>query len=238
MESMDNAISEKNQLPEESNAQSSDEMRLSRASFESKTSVQAQKNGFDSPERPQVSGLPQFLPLEKTILSKTYNVQIQNENQMPQESPKSTPPSSIPEPSMSLPHELAFIALISCAQLLTQSGFTMSLPPGYIIGEYFGVKGSALLSWYAAAYSLTVGTLPFPLADSQTPSTDLAQEHSSYPLADSATSTATRDSSSSAGYLSVSSASSPVSASTSAPALEARYSSSSCAHCKESIPRF
>ena len=59
---------------------------------------------------------------------------------------------------MSLPHEVAFVALISSAQLLTQAGLGMVLAPEYIIGHDFGVKDSGLLSWYAAAYSLTVGT--------------------------------------------------------------------------------
>jgi hypothetical protein len=69
---------------------------------------------------------------------------------------------------MSLPHEIAFVMVIACAQLLTQSGLATALSPMYIIGDYFGIHGAGPLSWYAAAYSLTVGTdvlisIDFPL---------------------------------------------------------------------------
>lgn len=58
---------------------------------------------------------------------------------------------------MSLPYEIAFVTVIACAQLLTQCGLAMALSPMYIIGDYFGIQSPGVLSWYAAAYSLTVG---------------------------------------------------------------------------------
>ena len=63
---------------------------------------------------------------------------------------------------MSLPHEMAFVAVICSAQLLTQSGLAMALSPMYIIGHSFNVHGSGVVSWYAAGYSLTVGTFILP----------------------------------------------------------------------------
>lgn len=44
------------------------------------------------------------------------------------------------------------------AQFMAQAGFSMSLPPVHIIGRSFGTSNPAELSWFAAAYSLTVGT--------------------------------------------------------------------------------
>ncbi|KAG0646833.1 Drug resistance [Hyphodiscus hymeniophilus] len=66
------------------------------------------------------------------------------------------------KPDMSLPHEIAFVAVICMAQLLTQTGLSMALSPLFIIGDSFGVHADGDLSWFAAAYSLTVGTFILP----------------------------------------------------------------------------
>ena len=58
----------------------------------------------------------------------------------------------------SLPHEIVFVALICSAQLLTQAGFAQAIVPLHITGNSFGVTNPGELSWFAAAYSLTVGT--------------------------------------------------------------------------------
>ncbi|MCJ1305043.1 Low affinity NH4+ transporter [Hypocenomyce scalaris] len=65
------------------------------------------------------------------------------------------PPSN---PAFSMTHEVASIAIICAAQLLTQAGFTQAITPLHIIGDSFGVTNPGHLSWYAASYSLTVGT--------------------------------------------------------------------------------
>ncbi|KAF2141927.1 uncharacterized protein K452DRAFT_227676 [Aplosporella prunicola CBS 121167] len=59
---------------------------------------------------------------------------------------------------MGLPREIAFVALVSCAQLFTQAGLGQSIAPLHIIGESFGNLTPGQLSWFPAAYSLTVGT--------------------------------------------------------------------------------
>lgn len=59
-------------------------------------------------------------------------------------------------------HETAFIAVVCCAQLLTQAGLAQSIAPLHIIGASFGTTDPAQLSWYPAAYSLTVGTFILP----------------------------------------------------------------------------
>lgn len=61
------------------------------------------------------------------------------------------------------PHSLAgealFVAVISSSQLLTQAGLAMSIVPQHIIGRSFGIENQpGELSWFSAAYSLTVGT--------------------------------------------------------------------------------
>ncbi|TVY29781.1 Efflux pump [Lachnellula hyalina] len=59
----------------------------------------------------------------------------------------------------SLPREIAFILIICMAQLMTQAGLGQVIAPLHIIGRSFGVEDSpAQLSWFPAAYSLTVGT--------------------------------------------------------------------------------
>jgi len=59
----------------------------------------------------------------------------------------------------SLPREIAFILIICMAQLMTQAGLGQIIAPLHIIGASFGVDNDpAQLSWFPAAYSLTVGT--------------------------------------------------------------------------------
>lgn len=60
--------------------------------------------------------------------------------------------------AFSLLHEILFVAIICSAQLLTQAGFAQAIVPLHIIGESFGALNPGQLSWFAAAYSLTVGT--------------------------------------------------------------------------------
>ncbi|KJZ75353.1 Drug resistance protein [Hirsutella minnesotensis 3608] len=58
----------------------------------------------------------------------------------------------------SLLGEILFVAVICSAQLMTQAGLAMSIAPMHYIGDSFGVKSPGELSWFAAGYSLTVGT--------------------------------------------------------------------------------
>jgi len=65
--------------------------------------------------------------------------------------------SRIQEPQ-SLPREIAFVAVLCSAQLMTQAGLGQAVAPLHIIGSSFGVTDPGQLSWFPAAYSLTVGT--------------------------------------------------------------------------------
>ena len=55
--------------------------------------------------------------------------------------------------------EIIFITVVCMAQFMTQVGLGMGIVPAHIIGTSFGVSSDpGELSWFAAAYSLTVGT--------------------------------------------------------------------------------
>lgn len=64
-----------------------------------------------------------------------------------------------PGPSeWSIAYEVAFVGIICAAQLLTQAGLGQAVFPLPLIGKSFGEQGTTQLSWYVAAYALTVGT--------------------------------------------------------------------------------
>ncbi|KAK2766712.1 hypothetical protein FQN54_006026 [Arachnomyces sp. PD_36] len=73
-------------------------------------------------------------------------------------SEKETEVSSTPPKPMSRAREISAIIILCLTQLLTQAGLGQVLVPLHIIGREFGTEDPAQLSWYAAAYSLTVGT--------------------------------------------------------------------------------
>lgn len=54
--------------------------------------------------------------------------------------------------------ELAFVAVLCSAQLMTQAGLGQVVAPLHIIGSSFGITSPGELSWFPAAYSLMVGT--------------------------------------------------------------------------------
>ncbi|RHZ65510.1 uncharacterized protein CDV56_108070 [Aspergillus thermomutatus] len=61
-------------------------------------------------------------------------------------------------PPKSLGKETAFVATVCMAQFMTQAGLAVAIAPGHIIGASFGTQDPGELSWFPAAYSLTVGT--------------------------------------------------------------------------------
>jgi MFS family permease len=67
--------------------------------------------------------------------------------------------SKTERPPLSLPGEIAFILIVCSAQLMTQARLGQAIAPLHIIAASFGVDNDpAQLSWFPAAYSLTVGT--------------------------------------------------------------------------------
>lgn len=61
-------------------------------------------------------------------------------------------------PDISLPREIALVVIVSFAQLLTQAGLGQVIAPLHIIGPDLHATNPGVLSWFAAGYSLTVGT--------------------------------------------------------------------------------
>lgn len=71
-------------------------------------------------------------------------------------------PSAVHPPYFTLLREIAFVAIISSSQLLTQAGLAQSIAPLHILGASLGATNADVLSWLPAAYSLTVGTFILP----------------------------------------------------------------------------
>ena len=59
---------------------------------------------------------------------------------------------------MAFPREVVFIIVICSTNILTQAGLGMTVVPLDVIGKTFGHLNPGQLSWFVAAYSLTVGT--------------------------------------------------------------------------------
>ncbi|KAG9235256.1 major facilitator superfamily-domain-containing protein [Amylocarpus encephaloides] len=59
-------------------------------------------------------------------------------------------------------HEFGFVAVLVSSQFMTQAGLAQTIAPLQIIGDSFGSTSPGQLSWFPAAYSLTVGTFILP----------------------------------------------------------------------------
>ncbi|RCK63593.1 hypothetical protein Cantr_10013 [Candida viswanathii] len=70
--------------------------------------------------------------------------------------------SQLPEPNhenISLPREVLFMAFMCLSQLLTQAGVAQTINIQFNIADTFGVEDNpGEMSWFAASYSMTVGT--------------------------------------------------------------------------------
>lgn len=79
-----------------------------------------------------------------------------------------TPPASaeFSEPSsMSRLHTIAFVIVTCCAQFLSLCGMNQTVAPVMILAKYFDITDYGTLSWFSAAYSLTVGTFILPAGE-------------------------------------------------------------------------
>lgn len=73
-----------------------------------------------------------------------------------------TPPTDHAPLPFSKIHEIFFIFIICLSQFLALAGLAQSIAPLHIIGDNFGISNPGELSWYPAAFSLTVGTFILP----------------------------------------------------------------------------
>lgn len=58
--------------------------------------------------------------------------------------------------------EILFVGVVCAAQLLTQAGLALSIAPQASIAQSFRITDPGTVSWFSAAYSLTVGTFILP----------------------------------------------------------------------------
>lgn len=78
-------------------------------------------------------------------------------------SPDSDQPVDKPLQHRSLAAEVFFVAVVCAAQLLTQAGLALSIAPQTLIAQSLRVEHDpGTVSWFSAAYSLTVGTFILP----------------------------------------------------------------------------
>jgi hypothetical protein len=74
--------------------------------------------------------------------------------------------AEVPKPSIvSRLHTIAFIIITCSAQFLSLCGMNQTVAPVMILAEYFGIADYGTLSWFSAAYSLTVGTFILPAGE-------------------------------------------------------------------------
>lgn len=71
-------------------------------------------------------------------------------------------PSPLPQPSLSRAHTVAFVMVTCCAQFLSLCSMNQTVGPVLILAEYFNIFDYGTLSWFSAAYSLSVGTFILP----------------------------------------------------------------------------
>ncbi|KAF2806396.1 MFS general substrate transporter [Mytilinidion resinicola] len=63
---------------------------------------------------------------------------------------------------MSQGHQIAFVLIVCSAQFLSLGGMNQTVAPVMILAEYFHIHDYGTLSWFSAAYSMTVGTFILP----------------------------------------------------------------------------
>ncbi|KAH7319184.1 hypothetical protein BKA65DRAFT_437906, partial [Rhexocercosporidium sp. MPI-PUGE-AT-0058] len=116
---------------------------------------------------PQEKFRPEYTPgLENPDIGTPYTASLHDDGE---ETAEKEPTSSRRASSLypiqshiqhptSLPREAFFIGILCTAQLFTQASLGQAIAPLHIIGTSFSVSSPGQLSWFPAAYSLTVGT--------------------------------------------------------------------------------
>ncbi|KAK3944373.1 MFS general substrate transporter [Diplogelasinospora grovesii] len=67
-----------------------------------------------------------------------------------------------PRPLSERVHELVFVFVLCLAQFLSLAAMNQTVAPLLILAEYFDIYDYGNLSWFSAAYSMTVGTFILP----------------------------------------------------------------------------
>jgi hypothetical protein len=71
-------------------------------------------------------------------------------------------PNHSPSKGMSRPHTIAFVVVTCCAQFLSLCSMNQTVAPVILLAKYFDILDYGTLSWFSAAYSMTVGTFILP----------------------------------------------------------------------------
>jgi hypothetical protein len=79
-----------------------------------------------------------------------------------EKAPPVPPVATTIEPSMSFPHQVALVVVCCLAQFLNLAGMNQTVAPVMILAEYFDIRDYGTLSWFSAAYSMSVGTFILP----------------------------------------------------------------------------
>lgn len=64
--------------------------------------------------------------------------------------------------SMSLLRKVALVLVACSAQFLNLGGMNQTVAPVMVLADYFQIRDYGTLSWFSAAYSMTVGTFILP----------------------------------------------------------------------------
>ena len=79
-----------------------------------------------------------------------------------QEQPAAGPSAPPNPPPLSTLHQIALVAICCLAQFLNLAGMNQTVAPVTILANYFNIRDYGTLSWFSAAYSMSVGTFILP----------------------------------------------------------------------------
>ncbi|KAF2105118.1 YOR378W-like protein [Rhizodiscina lignyota] len=114
------------------------------------------------PLQPQSDSKPPDSLSEKSSLSFTSLPSSRYDTPLPEPPPDPVATPATTGPGFSKLHEVAFIINVCLAQFLSLAALSQTVAPLPIIGNYFNVSDPGTLSWFTAAFSLTVGTFILP----------------------------------------------------------------------------
>jgi MFS family permease len=92
----------------------------------------------------------------------TEGTDLEAQETKEQDASSPLPPAYLIQSHISYPknrlHEIAFVAILCSSQFMNQAALGQAIAPVHIIGDSFGTQNPGQLSWFPAAFSLTVGT--------------------------------------------------------------------------------
>ena len=97
-------------------------------------------------------------PKDSKSLTKEAGRLSNESNQVQSDPEEDLTPKPSGKPPMSALHEILFVMIICSSNIFTQASLGMTIVPLKFIGRGLGITDPGNLSWFVAAYSLTVGT--------------------------------------------------------------------------------